>query len=100
MSRCGGTRRPNLRSINDLPDNLQSSVKLFADDDLLNGVEISTCKKYTFYGDELEEVEDINYLEITLTSKLKWDEHVSTVLSKASVPEYDFSSNVSGTIPS
>ena len=32
---------------------------------------------------ELQQVEDINYLGIALTSKLKWDQHVSTVSSKA-----------------
>ena len=41
-------------------------------------------KKYTFCGVELEEVEEITYLGITLTSKLKWDQHVSSVSSKAS----------------
>ena len=41
-------------------------------------------KKYTFCGVELEQVDDITYLGITLTSKLKWDQHVSTVSSKAS----------------
>ena len=111
--------------INDLLDNLQSSVKLFADDALLYGViandtdcdhlqddlqkleqwqnqwqmqfNPSKCKvlcisnkrsppekKHTFFGDEREQVEDISYLGITLTSKLKWDQHVSTVSSKAS----------------
>ena len=39
---------------------------------------------YTFCGVELKQVEDITYLGITLTSKLKWDQHVSTVASKAS----------------
>lgn len=111
--------------INDLPDNLQSPVKLFADDALLYGViandtdcdhlqddlqkleqwqnqwqmkfNPSKCKilcisnkrsppvkKYTFCGVELEQVDNITYLGITLTSKLKWDQHVSTVSSKAS----------------
>ena len=41
-------------------------------------------KKYTFCGVKLEQVEDITYLSIMLTSKLKWDQHVSTVSSKAS----------------
>ena len=41
-------------------------------------------RKYTFCGVELEQVEDFIYLGITLTSKLKWDQHVSTVSSKAS----------------
>ena len=41
-------------------------------------------KKYTFCGVELEQVDDITYLGITLTSKLKWDKHVSSVSSKAS----------------
>ena len=111
--------------INDLPDNLQSSVKLFADDPLLYGViasdtdcdhlqddlwkleqwqnqwqmhfNLSKCKvlcisnkrsppvkKYTLCGVELEQVEEITYLGITLTSKLKWDQHVSSVSRKAS----------------
>ena len=111
--------------VNDLPDNLQSSVNLFADDALLYGViasdtdcdhlqddlqkleqwqnqwqmqfDPSKCKvlcisnkrsppvrKYTFCGVELEQVEDFIYLGITLTSKLKWNQHASTVSSKAS----------------
>ena len=41
-------------------------------------------KKYTLCGVELEQVEKITYLGITLTSKLKWDQHVSSVSSKAS----------------
>lgn len=41
-------------------------------------------KKYTFCGVELEQVDNITYLGITLTSKLKWDQHVSTVSRKAS----------------
>jgi len=43
-----------------------------------------SVKKYTFCGVELEQVQDITYLGIKLTSKLKWDQHVSTVSSKAS----------------
>ena len=111
--------------INDLPDNLQSSVKLFADDALLYGViasdtdcdrlqeylrkleqwqnqwqmqfNPSKCKvlyisnkrsppvkKFPLCGVELEQVEEITYLGITLTSKLKWDQHASSVSSKAS----------------
>ena len=111
--------------INDLPDNLQSSVKLFADDALFYGFiasdtdcdhlqddlwkleqwqnqwqmqfNPSKCKvlcisntrsppvkKYTLCGVELEQVEEITYLGITLTSKLKWDQHVSSVSSKPS----------------
>ena len=41
-------------------------------------------KKYTLCEVELEQVEEITYLGITLTSKLKWDRHVSSVSSKAS----------------
>ena len=41
-------------------------------------------KKYTFGGVELEQVEDIIYLGITLTNNLKWDQHLSTVSSKVS----------------
>ena len=41
-------------------------------------------KKYTLCGVELEQVEEITYLGITLTSKLKWDQHVSSVSSRAS----------------
>lgn len=40
--------------------------------------------KYTFRGDEMEQVENITYLGITLTSKPKWNQHVSTVSRKAS----------------
>ena len=39
---------------------------------------------YTFCGVELEQVENITYLRITLTSKLKWDQHVSSVSNKTS----------------
>ena len=40
-------------------------------------------KKYTLCGVELEQVEEITYLGTTLTSKLKLDQHISSVSSKA-----------------
>ena len=40
--------------------------------------------KYTFCRVELDQVEKITYMGIMLTSKLKWDQHVSTVSTKAS----------------
>ena len=110
--------------INDLSDNLQSTVKLFADDALLYGVitsdsdcdrlqddlhkleqwqnlwqmefNPSKCKilcisnkkhppqkRYLFCGVELDQVEEMSYLGITFTSKLKWNHHISSVASKA-----------------
>lgn len=39
-------------------------------------------KKYAFCELEIEEVEDITYLGITLTSELKWDQQLSIVSSK------------------
>ena len=40
-------------------------------------------KRYLFCGVELDQVEEISYLGITFTSKLKWNHHVSSVASKA-----------------
>ena len=107
--------------VNDLPANLQSSVRLFADDALLYGIisnEVdcnrlqadlfelerwqdrwkmkfnpSKCKiicistkkspplkKYVFCGSELDQIDSVSYLGVTLTNNLKWSQHVSSVL--------------------
>ena len=42
------------------------------------------AEKYTCCAVELDQVEDITNQGTTLTSKLKWDQHVSPVSSKAS----------------
>jgi hypothetical protein len=114
-----------LSYINDLPNTLNSSVRLFADDALLYGLIsgsstsdelqadlskleawqekwqmkfnpgkckvlcISTKKdspqrKYSFCNTELEQVESVAYLGITLNNKMKFSEHVSNTASKAS----------------
>ena len=114
-----------LTYINDLPNGLTSTVKLFADDTLLYGVvvEDSDCdnlqddlnkleiwqnkwqmefnpskcniicisnkqsphqRTYTFCGSKLEQVDSASYLGITVNSKLKWSEHISSISSKAS----------------
>ena len=39
--------------------------------------------KYTFCGVELEQADEIPYLGIIITSKLKWNHHVSLVAGKA-----------------
>ena len=111
--------------VNDLPANLQSSVRLFADDALLYGIisnEVdcnrlqadlfelerwqdrwqmkfnpSKCKiicistkkspplkKYVFCGSELDQIDSVSYLGVTLTNNLKWSQHVSSVSGKAS----------------
>ena len=62
---------------------------LFSRPNRINGKSISNkrsppVKKYTLCGVELEQIEEITYLGITLSSKLKWDQHVSSVSSKAS----------------
>ena len=114
-----------LTYINDLPDGLASTVKLFADDTLLYGVVVddsdcdnlqddlnkleiwqnewqmefnpSKCnimrisnkqrppqRTYFFCGSKLEQVDSASYLGITVNSKLKWSEHISSISSKAS----------------
>ncbi len=114
-----------LSYINDLPNTLNSSVRLFADDTLLYGLIsgsstsdelqadlskleawqekwqmkfnpgkckvlcVSTTKdppqrKYSFSNTELEQVESVAYLGITLNNKMKLSEHVSNTASKAS----------------
>ena len=114
-----------LTYINDLPNGLTSTVKLFADDTLLYGVvvEDSDCdnlqddlnkletwqqewqmqfnpskcniicisnkqrppqRSYFFCGSKLEQVDSASYLGITVNSKLKWSEHISSISSKAS----------------
>ena len=111
--------------VNDLPEGLQSSVRLFADDALLYGIisseddcnklqadlfelecwqdrwqikfnpskckiiRISTkksppLKKYVFCGSELDEVDSVSYLGVTLTKNLKWSQHVSSISCKPS----------------
>ena len=39
--------------------------------------------KYMFCGVELEQVDEIPYLGIIITRKLKWNQHVSSVAAKA-----------------
>ena len=114
-----------LTYINDLPNGLTSTVKLFADDTLLYGVVVddsdcdnlqddlnkleiwqhewqmqfnpSKCniicisnkqrppqRTYFFCGSKLEQVDSASYLGITVNSKLKWSEHISSISSKAS----------------
>ena len=111
--------------VNDLAANLQSSVRLFADDALLYGIisneddcnrlqadlfglerwqdrrqmkfNPSKCKiicistkkspplkEYVFSGSELDQVDSVSYLGVTLTNNLKWSQHVSSISSKAS----------------
>ena len=114
-----------LTYINDLPNGLTSTVKLFADDTLLYGVvvEDSDCdnlqddlnkleiwqhewqmqfnpskcniicisnkqrapqRSYFFCGSKFEQVDSASYLGVTVNSKLKWSEHISSISSKAS----------------
>ena len=40
-------------------------------------------RKYEFYGSTLEQVQSVSYLGITI-NKMKWLEHISNVMSKAS----------------
>ena len=109
--------------INDLPDNLSSTVCLFADDTLLylavesqsvaNSLqkdlyelenwenrwlmEFNTDKcqvlrvtrkrdplyhKYTLHGKILESVDSAKYLGITITSDLRWNQHISNIVTK------------------
>ena len=109
-----------LTYINDLPNGLASTVKLFADDTLLYGVVVddsdcdnlqddlikleiwqnewqmefnpSKCnimcisnkhrppqRTYFFCGSKLEQVDSASYLGITVNSKLKWSEHISSI---------------------
>ena len=114
-----------LTYMNDLPNGLTSTVKLFADDTLLYGVVVgdsdcdnlqddlnkleiwqhewqmqfnpSKCniicisnkqrapqRSYFFCGSKLEQVDSASYLGVTVNSKLKWSEHISSISSKAS----------------
>lgn len=111
-----------LTYINDLPNGLTSTVKLFADDTLLYGmvVDDSDCdnlqedvnkleiwqhewqmqfnpskcniicisnkqrppqRTYFFCGSKLEQVDSASYLGITVNRKLKWSEHISSILT-------------------
>ena len=38
---------------------------------------------YTLEGTELENIESIKYLGVTITNDLKWDIHISNVCTKA-----------------
>ena len=123
----GSVLRPLLflTYINNLPNGLTSTVKLFADNTLFHGVvvEDSDCdnlrddlnkleiwqlewqmqfnpskcniiwisnkqspplRTYFFCGSKLEQVDAASYLGITVNSKLKWSEHISSISSKAS----------------
>ena len=125
-SQCPVTSGPLLflLYINDLPDNVQSSLRLFADDALLYGIVASDadcdllqsdlrrveswqyhwqmefnpskCKivtisqknnppqrKYVFCGVDLEQVDSLPYLGVTISNKLKWSAHVSITAAKA-----------------
>ena len=114
-----------LTYINDLPNVLTSTVKLFADDTFFYGVvvEDSDCDNLQddlnkletwqhewqmqfnllnatssasqiskdllnghifFCGSKLEQEDSASYLGITVNSKLKWSEHISSISSKAS----------------
>ena len=41
-------------------------------------------KKYVFCRSELDEVDSVSYLGVTLTKNLKWSQHVSSISCKAS----------------
>ena len=41
-------------------------------------------KKYVFCGSELDHVDSVSYLGVTLTNNLKWSQHVSSFSGKAS----------------
>ena len=41
-------------------------------------------RQYFFCGSKLEQVDSASYLGITVNSKLKWSEHISSISSKAS----------------
>ena len=110
--------------INDIPDGLNSTCRLFADDtisyltvksnadakqlqddlqvlahweqrwsmefhpDKCKVLSISRSKspikfEYTLHGHKLEHVTSAKYLGVTFNNKLTWDEHISTITSKA-----------------
>ena len=109
--------------INDLPDNLSSTVRLFADDTLLylavesqsdtNSLqkdlyelenwenmwlmEFTTDKcqvlrvthkrdplyhEYTLHGKTLESVDSAKYLGVTISLDLRWNQHISNIVTK------------------
>ena len=41
-------------------------------------------RSYFFCGSKLEQVDSVSYLGITVNSKLKWSDHISSISSKAS----------------
>ena len=41
-------------------------------------------RSYFFCGSKLEQVDSASYLGVTVNSKLKWSEHISSISSKAS----------------
>ena len=49
----------------------------------LNGTK-SPKSKYTFCGTELDQVESISYLGVTVNSKLKWSQHFASISTNAS----------------
>ena len=110
--------------INDLQDNLSSTVRLFADDTLLypipvesqsdtNSLQKDLCElenwenrwlmefntdkcqvlrvtrerdplyhEYTLHGKTLESVDSSNYLGVTIPSDLRWNQHISNIVTK------------------
>ena len=41
-------------------------------------------RNYEFCGSTLEQIQSVSYLGITINDKMKWSEHISNVMSKAS----------------
>ena len=103
---------------NDMPENIRSKTRLFADDAIvyltiasdIDSVTLQddlnklakwikrwkmsfhpeTCRKkqpimnsYTLHGQQLEHVTTAKYLGVSITSDMKWNQHISTICKKA-----------------
>ena len=76
--------------INDLLDNIRSSVRLFADDSKCHSISVTRHQHhkqilfdYSLHNQTLQNVQSAKYLGIIITDNMDWGQNVSEISSKA-----------------